>query len=369
MLRRQLNGETRMPSITLDGTASSAGAPAPTVEIDAKALARWLQAHVEGYRGPLEVRRFAGGQSNPTYQLVTPERRYVLRRKPPGQLLQSAHAVDREFRVLRALNGAGFPTPRPYALCEDDDVIGSMFYVMEMVDGRILWDGRLPAHTPAERGAIYDAQIQALAALHRLEPDAVGLSGYGPPGNYFGRQVARWTKQYRASAAPPNATLERLIEWLPQGLPAERPPRIVHGDFRLDNMVLHPREDRAIAVLDWELSTLGDPIADVTYFLMHWVTPPTERNSLNGLDLPALGIPSMEKALERYLELSGQEMTASLDWCLAYNLFRLAAIVHGVAGRAKVGNAANPAAARAQDRIGPLAEAAWSFARRAGAPA
>lgn len=338
-------------------------------DVDATALGRWMQGSVEGFAGPLEVRRFAGGQSNPTYQLVTPDRRYVLRRKPPGALLASAHAVDREFRVMQALGRAGYPVPRTYALCEDEAVIGSMFYVMEMVEGRILWDGRLPDHTPEERAGIYEAQIQALAALHRLEPQAVGLADFGRPGNYFGRQVARWTRQYRASAGPDYPEMERLIEWLPQSLPPERPARVVHGDFRLDNMVLHPDEPRVVAVLDWELSTLGDPIADLTYFLMHWVTPAHERNSLNGLDLRALGIPTLEQALERYLELTGERMAVSLDWCLAYNLFRLAAILQGVAGRARAGAANNARAFQAQDRVGPLATAAWSFARRAGAAA
>ena len=347
--------------------SAEGGPPVPTDELDVAKLAAWLEAAVPGFAGPLHVRRFAGGQSNPTYQLVTLSGRYVLRRKPEGQLLKSAHAVDREFRVIRALGKAGFPTPRAHALCEDDSIIGSMFYVMEMVDGRIMWDGRLPDATPAERAAIYDAQIEVLARLHRLEPIALGLGNFGATGNYFGRQVARWSKQYRASEGRDIPAMNRLIDWLPRSLPAERPARIVHGDFRLDNIVFHPTEPRVAAVLDWELSTLGDPVADLTYFLMQWVMPPGERNSLAGLNLEAMGIPSINQALARYADLTGDRVP-SLDWCFAYNLFRLAAILQGVAGRFAAGNASNAGAARAQDRVAPLAETAWSFALKAGAP-
>jgi aminoglycoside phosphotransferase (APT) family kinase protein len=342
--------------------------PPAGAALDEARLARWMDAHVVGFDGPLQARLIAGGQSNPTYELLTPGRRYILRRKPAGALLPSAHAVDREYRVMQALGRAGYTVPRVYALCADDDVIGSMFYVMELVDGRILWDGRLPDHTPAERAGVYDAQIQALAALHRLEPEAIGLGDFGRPGNYFERQVSRWTKQYRAAEGPQDRCMDRLIAWLPTRLPPERPARVVHGDFRLDNMVLHPSEPRVLAVLDWELSTLGDPLADLTYFLMHWVTPPDERNALQGLDLAALGIPTLGEALARYEALSGRSAEISLDWCFAYNLFRLAAILQGVAARARAGNAASPRALKAQDRVGPLAETAWSFAVRAGAP-
>jgi aminoglycoside phosphotransferase (APT) family kinase protein len=354
-------------SFVLTSSGSLAEALASTDDIDVHALERWMQNNIDGYRGPLVVRRFAGGQSNPTYQLATPERRYVMRRKPMGTLLRSAHAIDREFRGLKALNAAGYPTPRPYALCDTETVLGSMFYVMEMVDGRNLWDVGLPDHSAAERSAIYDAQIAALAALHRLDPDAIGLGDFGPAGNYFARQLGRWTKQYRASGADRDGDMERLIEWLPRSIPPERPARVVHGDFRLDNLILHSTEQRVVAVLDWELSTLGDPVADLTYFLMHWVSPPQERNSLAGRDFRALGIPTLDEALERYVDLTGAVIEGSLDWSLAYNLFRLAAIVHGVAGRARAGNAANPASASAQARVGPLAQAAWAFARRAGA--
>ena len=353
------------PRVTID--SPEAAPPVRTDELDAARLQPWLEGHVPGFRGPLEVRRFAGGQSNPTYQLATPTRRFVLRRKPAGELLRSAHAVDREFRVIRALHKAGFPTPRPHAICNDDSVIGSMFYVMDMVDGRILWNARLPDFQPVERAAIYDAQIDVLARLHSLEPDAVGLGDYGAPGNYFSRQVGRWTKQYRASETRTIPEMDRLVEWLPRRVPPDTPARVVHGDFRLDNMVLDAAQPRVIALLDWELSTLGDPMADLTYFLMQWVMPPGERNSLAGLDLPGLGIPTIEQAVARYADLTGRGPAVSMEWYFAYNLFRLAAILQGIVGRHEAGNASSPKAAQAAGRVGPLAVAAWAQALKAGA--
>lgn len=343
--------------------------PRPTDDLDAIALAKWMKHAVEGFAGPLEVLRFAGGQSNPTYQLRTPDCRYVLRRKPPGKLLASAHAVDREFRVMQALHGAGFPVPRAYALCEDESVIGSVFYVMAMVEGRILWDGRLPDARPAERRAIYAVQIDTLAALHCIDPAAVGLADYGRPGNYFARQLARWTGQYDRSDGPRHAAMDRLAAWLPGGAPADRPARIVHGDYRLDNLVLDATAPKVVAVLDWELSTLGDPIADLTYWLMPWVTPAHERNSLAGIDLDAAGFPGLDEMLARYLDATGDRLGAPLDWYLAYNLFRLAAILQGVAARGRAGNANNARAGLAQGRVGPLADTAWRLAERAGARA
>ena len=341
--------------------------PTPSQDLEGMALESWLKHNIEGYAGPLEVRRFAGGQSNPTYQLLTPGLRYVLRRKPAGDLLRSAHAVDREFRVIRALSAAGYPVPRALALCEDNDVLGSMFYVMEMVEGRVLWDGRLPGMAREARTAIYEAQIDVLAQLHALDPKALGLADYGAPGNYFARQVDRWTKQYRASTTVAIPVMDRLAEWLPQGLPPECAPRLLHGDFRLDNMVFHPTKPEVVAVLDWELSTLGDPVADLTYLLMQWVMPPGERNSLLDVDLPALGIPTLEQCLARYAALTGVAVE-TLDWCLAFNLFRLAAILQGVAGRHAAGNASSQKAAQAGERVRPLAETAWRFAVKAGAP-
>ena len=265
---------------------------------DEAALAAWMEANVEGYAGPLEVRQFKGGQSNPTYQLVTPTKKYVLRRKPPGKLLPSAHAVDREYKVISALYPTGFPVARSYGLCTDDSVIGTMFYVMDMVEGRILWDQQLPQYEPAERHAIFMAKLKTLADLHNTDHEAIGLGDYGKPGNYMGRQVDRWTKQYKASETTHLEEMERLIEFLPKSLPAQERTSVVHGDYRLDNMVLHPTEPRVIAVLDWELSTLGDPMADFSYLLLAWVIPASLRNGLAGADLKALGIPSVEAPVE-----------------------------------------------------------------------
>lgn len=337
------------------------------LKFDEAALARWMADHVEGFEGPIEVSQFKGGQSNPTYLVRSANRDYVLRRKPPGQLLPSAHAVDREFRVISALHSVGYPVARPWALCEDEAVIGTAFYLMDRVEGRILWNLGLPDQTPEARRAIYEAQIDTLAALHRIDPEAVGLGDYGKPGNYFARQVGRWSKQYRASETREIAAMDRLIDWLPQGLPEDGPARIVHGDFRLDNMILAPDRAEVRAVLDWELSTLGDPLADVSYFLIAWVIPSSERNGLAGLDLEALGIPTMQAAIARYCAQTGREGLPQLDWLLSYNLFRLAAICQGIGGRIRDGTAASPHAAAMAARVEPLAEAAWSFARRAGA--
>ena len=339
----------------------------PRYRIDEAALDAWMAANVEGYAGPLTIRQFKGGQSNPTYELTTPGATYVLRRKPPGVLLPSAHAVDREFAVTSALHKQGYPVARPYALCTDDTVLGSMFYVMNKVEGRVLWDLKLPGMEPAERRAIFEAQTDALADLHGFDPVAIGLADYGRPGNYFARQVGRWTKQYRASEIGPIPEMDRLIEWLPQGLPPEGPARIVHGDFRLDNMILAPRAAEVRAVLDWELSTLGDPMADFSYLLIGWVLPPTVRNGLAGLDLPALGIPTVEETVERYVARSGLRAPENLDWLMAYNLFRLAAICQGIAGRVRDGTAASAHAIETAKQVVPLAKAAWSFAVKAGA--
>ncbi len=338
----------------------------PRYRLDEAALDAWMAGHVEGYSGPLTVRQFKGGQSNPTYELTTPDHAYVLRRKPPGVLLPSAHAVDREFTVISALNVQGFPVARPYALCTDDGVIGSMFYVMDKVEGRVFWDLKLPGLAPAERRAIYEAQTDTLARLHAFDPAAIGLGDYGKAGNYFARQVGRWTKQYRASEIEPVPAMDRLIAFLPDSLPAEGPSRIVHGDFRLDNMILAPDAAQVRAVLDWELSTLGDPMADFSYLLIAWAIPASLRNGLAGADLQALGIPSVEETVDRYAAATGLR-PANLDWLYAYNLFRLAAICQGIAGRVRDGTAASAHARTMAAQVGPLSDAAWSFARKAGA--
>ena len=335
--------------------------------IDVERLTHFLTANLPGFQVPLEVRQFKGGQSNPTYQLVTPNHNYVLRRKPPGKLLPSAHAVDREFKVISALGAVGFPVARAYALCQDDSVIGSMFYVMDSVEGRILWDISLPDSNPAERRAIYEAKTRTLADLHNVDYAALGLADYGKPGNYFSRQVDRWSKQYRASETQPIEEMNRLMDYLAASTPADDQTTIVHGDYRLDNMILHPTEPRVIAVLDWELSTLGNPMADFTYFLMQWVLPATERTGLLGRDLKALGIPSVEETVELYCSRTGRSGVPALDWYFAYNLFRLAAICQGIVGRVRDGTAASPQAVAMGERVRPLATAAWSFAQKAGA--
>jgi aminoglycoside phosphotransferase (APT) family kinase protein len=311
------------------------------------------------------VRQFKGGQSNPTYQLVTPSKKYVMRRKPPGKLLPSAHAVDREYKVISALYPTGFPVARSYGLCTDEEVIGTMFYVMDMVEGRILWDQQLPQYEPAQRRAIYMAKLKTLADLHNTDHEAIGLGDYGKPGNYMGRQVDRWTKQYRASETVKLEEMERLIEWLPRTVPPQERTSVVHGDYRLDNMVLHPTEPRVIAVLDWELSTLGEPLADFTYLLMNWVNG----SIANIPDLEAHGVPSIEEYVAEYCRLTGRDSLPDLNWYFAYNIFRLAGIIQGIVGRVRDGTANSPQAAAMAERVPLLAKAGWSFAQKAGATA
>jgi aminoglycoside phosphotransferase (APT) family kinase protein len=330
--------------------------------VDEAKLAAWMQDNVEGYQGPLEVAQFRGGQSNPTYKLNTPNRSYVMRRKPFGKLLPSAHAVDREFRVIAALGKQGFPVAKAYALCTDDSVIGSAFYVMSMEEGRIFWDPTLPSQTPDARRAIFTSKIETLAKLHSYEPDAIGLGDFGKPGNYFGRQVDRWTKQYKASETDPLPEMDRLMVWLPQTLPQQERVSVVHGDYRLDNMVFHATEPRVQAVLDWELSTLGDPLADFTYLLVQWTMP-----GLADADLKALNLPTMDEASEIYCKAAGRSEIPNLSWYFAYNLFRLAAILQGIAGRIRDGTASSAKAEESVKRRLPLAQAAWRFAVQAGA--
>lgn len=334
---------------------------------DVAALDVWLDANVDGYAGPLEVSQFKGGQSNPTYRLDTPARPYVLRRKPFGPLLPSAHAVDREHRVIAALHANGFPVARPYALCTDEAVIGAAFYIMEMVEGRVLWDGALPGLAPSVRRAVYEAEIETLARLHQLDPGTLGLADFGRPGNYFARQVARWTRQYRASETRLLPAVERLIEWLPRTVPPQDRSSIVHGDYRLDNLILHRAEPRILAVLDWELSTLGDPLADFAYMAMQWTMPTDGRAGLAGLDLPALGIPTLDETVHLYCRSTGRANLPGLDWHFAYCLFRLVGILQGIAGRVRDGTASSAEAERISASIEPLAERGWDHARRAGA--
>ena len=335
--------------------------------LDEAALTAWMAANVAGFTGPLTYAKFAGGQSNPTYQLDSPSGRYVLRRKPAGKLLPSAHAVDREYRLIAGLHPTGFPVAKPYGLCADDGVIGTMFYVMGFADGRNLWDGMLPDYAPAERTGVYHAMGDTLAALHNTDYTAAGLGDYGKPGNYFTRQVERWTRQYRMSETEHMPEVERLIEWLPRTVPDQTRTSIVHGDYRIDNMILHKAEPRVIAVLDWELSTLGDPLADFSYFLMSWVTQPEGRSGVMGRTGPETGIPTMKEMVERYCAATGRDGVPDLNWYFAYNLFRLTGIIQGIKKRIVDGTASSAQAEKSAAGVHRLAAASWSFAEKAGA--
>ena len=334
---------------------------------DVAAVERYLREHVDGFEGPLSVVQFEGGQSNPTFRLDTPGASYVLRRKPPGKLLPSAHAVDREFRVMRALAATDVPVPRCLCLCTDESVIGSMFYVMAHVDGRVLWDPLLPGMAPRERAAIFDETNRVIAALHSLDPASVGLADYGKPGNYFARQIDRWSRQYKASEIETIPAMDRLIEWLPHNIPPGDETSIVHGDFRLDNMIFHPTEPRALAVLDWELSTLGHPMADFSYHMMAWRLSSDEFRGLRDADFAALGIPTESEYLSRYLARRGvatRPDARAWSFYMAYNMFRLAAILQGVMARAVAGNASSAKAVEAGRRARPLAERGWAEVER-----
>lgn len=326
-----------------------------------------MASHVESFRGPLTVAEFKGGQSNPTYLLEAASGRYVLRRKPPGKLLKSAHAVDREFRIISALYGADFPVPRPYALCEEDEVIGTMFYIMEFVEGRIFWDLDLPNANPDGRAALYDDVNNTIARLHSFDYEALGLEDFGKPGNYFARQISRWSGQYRASETESIRLMDALIEWLPDNIPDDDSSSIVHGDFRLDNMVIHPTRPKVIAVLDWELSTIGHPLADFTYHLMTWQMPQIGIGStgLLGKNLQELGIPDEEAYTELYCERTGRSGGIEhRDFYSAFNFFRLAAILQGIAGRVRDGTAASAHAEQAAAAVGTLADLGWDYAQR-----
>ncbi|MGQ3002363.1 MAG: phosphotransferase family protein [Hydrogenophaga sp.] len=339
---------------------------------DIPALERWLTDRLPGFAGPLSVEMFKGGQSNPTYKLITPQRAYVMRAKPGpvAKLLPSAHAIEREFRVMSALHGTGVPVARMHVLCEDESVIGRAFYVMECVDGRVLWEQSLPGMDRAQRAALYDEMNRVMAALHTVKPDAIGLTDYGKPGNYFERQIGRWSKQYQASITQPIPEMDRLMEWLPQNIPAmardESMVSVVHGDFRLDNLMFHATEPRVLAVLDWELSTLGHPLADFSYHCMSWHIPPGMFRGIQGLDLAELGIPSEDAYISRYCERTGiaspEQLKADWNFYLAYNMFRLAAILQGIAKRVETGTASNEQAVKSAAGARPLAEMAWGFA-------
>jgi aminoglycoside phosphotransferase (APT) family kinase protein len=335
--------------------------------LDEAKLTAWMEANVDGFEGPLRQSKFAGGQSNPTYRIDTAKASYVLRRKPFGPLLPSAHAVDREFKVISGLHPTGFPVAKPYGLCIDESVLGSWFYIMGMVEGRTIWDGSMPGATPDFRRATYDAMFDTLAALHNVDVEKAGLTDYGKPGNYFGRQVDRWTKQYRLSETEVMPEMEQLITWLPATLPEQTRTSVVHGDYRIDNMIFAKDEAKVIAVLDWELGTLGDPLSDLTYVAMAWVTDNGGRSGVQDLDRKALGIPELEEMVERYCAATGRDSVPDMNWYFAYNFFRLAGIMQGIKKRVIDGTASSSHAKDMSERVQPLAARAWEFAVKAGA--
>ena len=341
----------------------------PPHDLDETALTGWLQAHVAGFAPPIRIGKFPDGQSNPTYRIDAAGATYVLRRQPFGQLLPSAHAVDREYRLLRALHPTGVPVAKPLAFCDDAQVIGAVFYVMEFVDGQVHWDGTLPGLDPATRGALYAEATRTLARLHSLDHVAAGLGDFGKPGNYFERQVQRWTRQYRAAQTAEIEPVEKLIEWLPRTLPEQTRVAVIHGDYRIDNLMFARGGARVSAVLDWELSTIGDPLADFAYFAMNWSMPSDGHSGLEGADLPALGIPTLDETVALYCECTDRASVPNLHWYFAYNLFRLVGIVQGIRKRIIDGNASSATAERSASRVVPLAEAAWREARLAGAAA
>ncbi len=344
----------------LAGTFTGTMAVQEKHQFDVASLQAYMQEHVEGFSGELEVSQFKGGQSNPTYKLSAGGKHYVLRRKPPGELLASAHAVDREYRVITALADTDVPVAKTYCLCEDDSVIGTAFYIMDCVEGRVLWDPELPDLSPGERTAIFEDMNRVIAALHNVDYKAIGLEDYGKAGNYFARQISRWSKQYKASETETIEAMDRLIEWLPENIPPGDDTAIVHGDFRLDNVMLHPTEPRIIAVLDWELSTLGHPLADFAYHCMTWHIPKGAFRGLGGVDLKSIGIPTEEEHIQAYCSRTGKTIDPShWDFYMAYNMFRLAGILQGIMGRVKAGTAASKQAEQMGSAAKPLAEMAW----------
>jgi aminoglycoside phosphotransferase (APT) family kinase protein len=343
--------------------------------IDTAKLTAWLNAHLPGFKGPVSLERFKGGQSNPTYQLITPDQTYVMRTKPGpvAKLLPSAHAIEREFKVMQGLYGTDVPVPQMHVLCEDESIIGRAFYVMAFVQGRVLWDQTLPSLNNMARASIYDEMNRVIAALHTVPFAQRGLENYGRPGNYFERQIGRWSKQYAASVTQPIPEMDKLIEWLPAHMPASAQDAskvsIVHGDYRLDNLMFHPTQPRVLAVLDWELSTLGHPLADFSYLCMAWHIPPGTFRGIGGVNIAALGIPSESEYIHKYCDRTGLANPADLkaDWnfYLAYNMFRIAAILQGIAKRVETGTASSDEAKANGAGARPMAELAWKFAQQA----
>jgi aminoglycoside phosphotransferase (APT) family kinase protein len=345
--------------------SSKARSASPRQKFDANALHDYMRQHVPDFAGELTIEQFKGGQSNPTFKLTTAGKQYVLRTKPglSTELLPSAHAIDREFRVMDALNKYGFPTAKQYALCMDESVIGRAFYIMDFVDGRIFWEQSLPGISPKERGEIYDEMNRVIAQLHTIDYEAIGLGNFGKPGNYFARQIDRWTKQYKNSETEKIEAMDKLIEWLPNNIPPGEDSSIVHGDFRLDNMIFHPTEPRILALLDWELSTIGHPLADFSYHCMSWHIPPGDFRGIGGLDLKLLGIPDEESYIAKYCERTGRTIRSEdFNFYLAYNMFRMAGILQGIMKRYVDGTAASEEALKNGKAARPMAEMGWRYA-------
>lgn len=336
-------------------------------KFDEAKLEKYLVEQIPDFQGPLKVEQFKGGQSNPTFKLTAGDRQFVMRRKPPGKILSTAHAVDREYRVISALADTDVPVAKTYCLCEDDSVIGTPFYVMDFMDGRVLWDTALPHLDKNLRMPYFEEMNKTLAALHSVDPALVGLSDYGKSGNYVARQVHRWSKQYQELDLDRIPAMDRLAEWLPENIPASEDIRIVHGDYRIDNIMFHKTEPKIIAVLDWELSTIGDPLADFSYHCMLWRLPREMFTGIGGLDFHKEGMPTEEEYVQMYCKNTGRDHIPSWDFYMAYNLFRLTAILLGIQGRVKAGTAANDNAASTSSMAEPLAELAWAQAEKAGA--
>jgi aminoglycoside phosphotransferase (APT) family kinase protein len=360
-----------MPPIDRQAAFSGTRDVADGLRFDVARFERYLCDNVQDFAGPLTAKQFKGGQSNPTYLLETAKRRYVLRRKPPGKLLPSAHAVDREFRVVNALHAQGFPVAEPILYCADESIAGTAFYVMDFVDGRVFWEPSMPDSNPAERAAIYEHMNSIIARLHDFDPSTIGLSDFGRGENYVARQIDRWSRQYRTSETETISEMDRLIAWLPQHVPPQQAVRLVHGDYRLDNTIVAADAPKIIAVLDWELSTLGDPLADFSYHLMQWHMPQSDAAagtaSLVGHDLKALGIPPLSDYVDAYASRTGFDPRPHLPHYLAYNFFRLAAILQGIVGRVRDGTATSDNAPAKAQMVRPLAVKAWEFAEQAGA--
>ncbi|MEA3158133.1 MAG: hypothetical protein QOK44_5722 [Betaproteobacteria bacterium] len=356
-----------MPSLYENTLAvGEAGTTVPVDErlaFDVGPLEDYIRQHVDGFSGNLRIEQFAGGQSNPTYRLTAGASQYVLRRKPPGKLLPSAHAVDREYRVITALARAGVPVPRSRVLCMDESIIGTAFYIMDFVDGRVFWDQSLPGMTKAGRAAIYDEMNRVISELHKVDYEAIGLADYGRPGNYFARQINRWTQQYRASETEKIEAMDNLIAWLSANIPPGDETSVVHGDYRMDNLLFHPNEPRILAMLDWELSTIGHPLGDFSYHCMSWHITPAQFRGIAGLDITALGIPIEDEYVRAYCARTGRTGIEHWDFYLAYNLFRLAAILQGIRSRAQDGTAASADATHTGRGVIPLAELGWERAR------